>query len=120
MTRSALISSYHELAGEYYDAERHPTSANFRDGSVLLVERWVDDDANPSDINWDVGAGDSVLAEVLNARGLALDRTTALDSSPSMLAYSEKWSASGLRLLPGDATQIPAADASAALVLASL
>jgi SAM-dependent methyltransferase len=112
--------SYHDLADEYYDAERHPTCANFREGSILLVERWLDGQNELSAPRWDVGAGDSVLAEVLAARGIALEGTTALDESPSMLAHSEKWASQGLRLVVGDAEGIPAENGSAAFVLASL
>ena len=61
-----------------------------------------------------------MLAEVLAARGMALDGTTALDESPSMLAHSQKWASQGLHLVVGDAESIPAEDRSAALVVASL
>lgn len=112
--------SYHELADEYYDTGRHPTCANFREGSILLVERWLDGRNGLPIPRWDVGAGDSVLAEVLAGRGIALEGTTALDESPSMLAHSQKWASQGVRLVVGKAESIPAEDGSAAVVLASL
>jgi SAM-dependent methyltransferase len=112
--------SYHDLADEYYDAERHPTCANFREGSVLLVERWLDGQSEVAGPRWDVGAGDSVLAEVLAARGVDLEGTIALDESPSMLAHSAKWAARGLRLVVGKAERIPAENGSVPFVLASL
>ena len=86
---------------------------------MLLVERWVGDGEIAAP-RWDVGAGDSVLAEVLAARGVSLEGTTALDESPSMLAHSQKWTSRGLRLVVGDAESIPAEDGSASLVVASL
>jgi SAM-dependent methyltransferase len=117
---SVRHGSYHELAGEYYDAERHPTCANFREGSILLVERWLAGSTEIPRPRWDVGAGDSVLAEVLAARGVGLEGTTALDESPAMLTHSRRWTSQGLRLVVGDAERIPAEDGAAALVLASL
>jgi SAM-dependent methyltransferase len=112
--------SYDDLAHEYYDAERHPTCANFREGSLRLVERWLGKGDATSGTRWDVGAGESVLAEVLAVRGVGLGGTTALDDSPSMLAHSEKWTSRGLGLAIGDAEAIPAENGSAALVVASL
>jgi SAM-dependent methyltransferase len=117
---SVTHGSYHDLAEEYYDAGRHPTCANFREGSILLVERWLDRQNDLPAPRWDVGAGDSVLAEILAGRGIALVGTTALDESPSMLAHSEKWASQGLRLVVGVAEGIPAENGSAAFVLASL
>ena len=30
--------SYNEIASEYYDAQRHPTCANFREASAQIVD----------------------------------------------------------------------------------
>ena len=117
--RTFAFGSYDDLADEYYDAQRHPTCANFRDGSVSLFESWFSTEVE-DESQWDIGAGESVLAEVIASRGGVLDRMTALDSSPSMLDYSRRWKAFGVRFAVGNATRIPARMSSASLVAASL
>lgn len=114
------VTTYEELAGEYYDARRHPTCASFRTASRAILERWLSDDGPSHGEVWEVGAGASLLAELLSLRNESLDRLLILDSSPSMLRHSEPWRRRGAELVLAPATDIPAADASAELVVSSL
>src|SRR4051812_31374099 len=96
--RPHVAGTYEDLAEEYYDPARHPTSANFRDGSLMLLERSLSLRPSPDGELWDVGAGDSVLAEVLARAGKDLSRVTAVDSSARMLEHSRRWRDLGVEL----------------------
>lgn len=114
------LTTYEELASEYYDARRHPTCANFRTASRAILEHWLPIANSPHGEVWEVGAGASLVAELLSQRDKNLDRLLILDSSPSMLRHSEQWQRHGAELVVAPATDIPAADASAELVVSSL
>lgn len=85
---TAMISEYGELADEYYDPTRHPTCANFRKLSYLLIEKILS--ASPELFNkcLEIGAGRSVMAE-LRKNGLErLGHLTISDKSERMLRHS--------------------------------
>jgi SAM-dependent methyltransferase len=110
--------TYADVADEYYDPSRHPTSANFRSASGAVVRAWLP--AGDVGTVCDVGAGESLAAEVLAEQGSSLERLTLLDSAPEMLAYSEKWLAQGAKSVVGDAEAMPFGDLEFDLVVASL
>lgn len=111
------VSSYDAVASEYYDPVRHPTCDNFREASRALIELMA-----PGDISkcCEVGAGDSILAEVAvrrhgNANGLLLT-----DASASMLQHSSRWQRHGARLAVARADHLPVRDGELQLIVASL
>lgn len=111
--------SYDDLAFEYYDSDRHPTAANFRQASAFVLERWLDLALRPG-LVVEVGAGDSLVAELMRRRGLPLDGLLITDVSAAMLAHSEKWRSYGARLQVADATALPVNNGSVGLLVAVL
>jgi hypothetical protein len=85
---------FDSLADEYYDPELHPTCANFRSGSLILVERFLRSVGPMGGIWCDLGAGNSVLLEVIE-RTLLTDEpfVIAVDGSAQMLDQtpSKRW-----------------------------
>ncbi len=80
--------TYTDLASEYYDAARHPTCANFREASCVLLATWLPGFARPGSKVLEVGAGASIVADWLAKGGRTVARFVATDLSPDMLAYS--------------------------------
>jgi SAM-dependent methyltransferase len=117
----APLARYDVLAEEYYDERRHPTCANFREASARILESWLERFPIDQDgLSFEVGAGDSLLAELLARRGSRLQGLIATDQSPSMLRHSEKWKGTGLQLLVSEADELPLADGSLNLLVSSL
>lgn len=112
------VSPYERLAAEYYDASRHPTSANFREASALILGDWLGS-LNAVDI-LEVGAGRSVVWEVLPQSSASSRNVTITDSSPSMLGYSSDLAGPNVRLMLADARDLPFPSTSFDAVVASL
>jgi SAM-dependent methyltransferase len=110
--------AYERLAGEYYDAERHPTCANFREASRQLIDRLLP--SPPLGRICETGAGDSLLAPLLADRGWDLGGLLLTDASPAMLAHSEGWANAGAQLSVAEAESLPVPSSSLDLVVASL
>jgi SAM-dependent methyltransferase len=114
-----VLDSYDNLAAEYYDAARHPTSANFREASALILSSW-----NEYLIGGrvcEVGAGASLADELLTAgAGLGPHQLILLDSSFAMLAHSRKALPRGAQLVLADAELLPLADQTVDVLIASL
>lgn len=104
--RGAVDATYEDLAGEYYDADRHPTCANFREASGLLTDAWLLADAKHARTFCEVGCGKSLMAETLQ-RGSMFDRLILIDSSHSMLGYSEPWRQHRTDLVLADVARLP-------------
>lgn len=115
----SYAGTYDDLALEYYDAKRHPTSANFREGSQQLLVPWLREFAGPGTHVLEVGAGSSIVAEWLGQDKRSVLRFVATDLSPNMLRYSMA-SASNPELMICDAEQLPFATGSFDLVVSSL
>jgi ubiquinone/menaquinone biosynthesis C-methylase UbiE len=113
------MGTYADLADEYYDPEKHPTSANFRTASREIIRAWLGHPFN-SEVLCDVGAGDSLLADVMTERGLGLSRTVLVDTAPGMLAHSDHWRDLGAKTVVADAEQLPFDDREFGIVVASL
>ena len=113
------VSTYEQIAEEYYDEFLHPTCKDLGKLSACLlnplIERWFPTAGHLLEI----GAGESTLAPISRKKG-ALERTVLLDSSPKMLAYSEVWEKLGACLLiaSADTTGLPSNCAS--LIVSSL
>lgn len=113
-------ATYEDVAGEYYDAIRHPTCANLLDTSHALLRDWMGCGQASSGWLCEIGPGQSALAPAVAEAGGDLRRVVLVDASWSMLACTGRWARCGVRLVQGDARQLPFTDASFALVLASL
>jgi ubiquinone/menaquinone biosynthesis C-methylase UbiE len=112
------VGSYEQVASEYYDALRHPTCANFRLASAYLLERLVPD--VPAEQCCEVGAGDSLLADLIWRRREDLAGLLVTDLNPAMLEYSRRWERQGATLAVAAASQLPVPDSSLFLLVASL
>ncbi len=115
-----VLGTYEDVASEYYDAHRHPTCANFREASCSLLDQWLRTFSFGSGWVCEVGAGKSLLAELLAARGRSLSRVVLIDSSPGMLAYSKRWCALGASLALATVEMLPLVSESVELLVASV
>jgi ubiquinone/menaquinone biosynthesis C-methylase UbiE len=109
------LHPYSSVAAEYYNAERHPTCRNFRDASRSFLREALHI-AQPRGRGLEVGAGDSLLAEL---EGEAFERLILLDNSTEMLSYSKRFQRIA-RLVVGDARALPFPSSSISLIAASL
>jgi len=101
---------YEAIAPEYYDAVRHPTSANFRFASARLLRDVAGRLVTKSSDIVEVGCGDSVLMEVLKESQLFPRRVVLTDASPTMLAYSRHWLGEGVELVVSEAESLMFSD----------
>jgi SAM-dependent methyltransferase len=101
-----IASSYELVAMEYYDPERHPTCANFREASRIVLRRMPSLVSGHLNI-CEVGPGKSLLAEVLAQTNGNVASLTLVDESPSMLRYSEAWRNLGVELRVASAFVLP-------------
>ena len=115
----ARRASYEELAQEYYDPKRHPTCANFRVASRILLDRWLGRSSLCGTF-LEVGPGRSLVAEWLAMKQESLDRLLLGDSSRSMLGYSVCRRDVGARLLLADARALPLPPSSILTLVSSL
>ena len=96
--------AYENIAAEYYDLNRHPTCANFRELSAKFLAAKLNALPILASV-LEVGAGSSLAAELLPS-DYDLRRLTISDHSPAMLKHSEKWTEFGASLLLTDAEQL--------------
>lgn len=111
---------YGVVAEEYYDERRHPTCANFREASARILEAWLERLPGGQGLSCEVGAGASVLAELLVRSGQGLRDRIISDSSLSMLQHSKRWMAEGLRAVVCRAESLPLRNSSLSLLISSL
>ena len=97
------LSTYDDVANEYYDAVRHPTCANFSELSAVFLGPRIQKYASAAIAILEVGAGRSIVAPFIAASGMPLSRVTLLDQSRHMLEYSTEWAWRGANLLVADA-----------------
>jgi ubiquinone/menaquinone biosynthesis C-methylase UbiE len=113
------LRRYDIVAGEYYDALRHPTCKNLRDASLQILRHVLDGRFWPG-LACEVGAGASLLAEVwLEIYGGA-ERLILTDASEAMLTYSRRFIPAGARLAVAQAEALPLPDRSVGLVASML
>jgi SAM-dependent methyltransferase len=116
----SALSTYDDVAAEYYDAVRHPTCANFSElGAIFLLPR-IQEYASAAKAILEVGAGRSIVAPVVAASGLPLSSVTLLDQSQRMLEHSKEWEQRGANLLVADAANTGLPPNSFQLVVSSL
>lgn len=118
MTKYALVS-YDRLADEYYDSVRHPTCANFRAASKILLNSQIEL-IEPNKKVCEVGCGMSEVAEILHDSKKRVDHLFLLDESIRMLSYSFRWANKGARLLQGNSMALPFQLKSLDAIVASL
>jgi SAM-dependent methyltransferase len=99
-------ATYELVAHEYYDSNRHPTCANFREASRLLLRKWLLPFRKCQRL-CEVGAGKSITAEIICSENNRLDGLTIVDESPAMLAHSRPWVHDGASLTIGNASRLP-------------
>jgi ubiquinone/menaquinone biosynthesis C-methylase UbiE len=118
---ASQVRNYSSVAAEYYDADMHPTCANFRRAGELLIERW-----RPflehvrRDQIIEVGAGKSQVADLLAAEGLRLDNLMISDECEEMLEHSDSFRDLGASLVECNAREIPVPDDSVRVLVALL
>jgi SAM-dependent methyltransferase len=113
------VGCYDDLADEYYDAARHPTCRNFRDASARYIKSAISA-LEMHGLMVDVGAGNSVLAELCAKGGGSLANLLLIDRAPGMLAHSERYRPHAVRMTVGDATLMPLRPLSTSIIVASL
>jgi SAM-dependent methyltransferase len=99
-------AAYEALASEYYDSTWHPTCANFRYASCLLIKPWLEKFANDRPV-CEIGAGMSIAAELLAESNSSLSNLYLTDSVQSMLEHSLKWEAARPRAFVAEAGNLP-------------
>jgi SAM-dependent methyltransferase len=114
------ISSYEEIAAEYYDPLRHPTCANFSELSEAFLEPRIRLFSLRAQHVLEVGCGRSIAARVLAEGKLSDAKLTLLDQSPRMLAHSRQWISADTKLMVGDARATGLESANYDLLVSSL
>lgn len=113
--------TYSELYSEYYDPVKHPTCADFRDASRKLLRDLIGQGSiQPEGSACEVGAGHSLVAEVLTDLKKAIEGLLITDVSLEMLSYSNHFRDYGASLLVADAHNLPFGDESIDVLFAIL
>jgi len=111
------LSSYSEIATEYYDERRHPTCANFRAASAFILRTWLRSFLKRNSVIVETGAGASVALELIQDLRVPAALIVS-DRSPAMLNQRHEF-ISGTCLV-SDAEQLAVRSASVDAILASL
>lgn len=119
-TTGTALSTYDDIAAEYYDAVRHPTCANFFELSAAFLVPRIQKYAPAAKAILEVGTGRSIVAPIVAADKLPLSHVTLLDQSPRMLEHSRDWGERGAKLLVADATSTGLPRTSFELIVSSL
>src|ERR1700735_627719 len=114
------LGTYEEIALEYYDVRRHPTCANFREATRIALRRFIGRFGSEKQTICEVGAGRSILVEELTRFHLHAEKILLIDSSPSMLKYSERFREKRISRSEGDATQLHLKSRSVEILVSSL
>jgi SAM-dependent methyltransferase len=114
------LSTYDDIAAEYYDAVRHPTCANFFELSAAFLVPRIQKYAPAAKSILEVGTGRSIVAPAMAAKELPVSHVTLLDRSPRMLEHSRDWERRGARLVVADAASTGLPPTSFQLIVSSL
>jgi SAM-dependent methyltransferase len=112
--------AYGPLAEEYYDPQRHPTCANFRTASALLLGRMLASLRLETAVVCEVGAGRSIVPDLVPDWAERLCELVLVDASPEMLAHSATAIEQGAVPEIADARALPFPADRFDLVIASL
>jgi len=116
--RYPVMNNYELLGPEYYDAVRHPTCAELRFASKALISTSLPTESEG--LLLEVGAGDSLLAELLVEHGRSLSQLLITDANPAMLTHSTHWRRSGARTALATSDALPVRDGEVGLIISSL
>lgn len=115
------IGTYSELSAEYYDPVNHPTCADFRSASRELLHDLIEGSVIQVDGSaCEVGAGKSLVAEVLLRLEREIQNFLITDISFEMLWHSRNFSDYGASLLVADAYNLPLRDETMDMIFAIL
>jgi SAM-dependent methyltransferase len=120
---SSSLDSYEIVASEYYDESKHPTCADFRDGSASLLRKVLTTFRPWTRVLCETGCGNSLLCELfLNGYPHPdLRQINLVDYSPTMLRYStDRWTHSCVTAHVCDARDLPVVSGSVDVLVASL
>jgi ubiquinone/menaquinone biosynthesis C-methylase UbiE len=112
--------TYGDVASEYYDPQRHPTCANFREASDHIIWSWLREILTSDVAVLETGAGRSTVAEWLAKHPLDLRAFFATDIALEMLGYTCATSRRPPILCVCDAEALPFAANSFQVVVSSL
>jgi hypothetical protein len=112
--------SYSAIADEYYDQRRHPTCANFRQACRIALREFYKWPKLVGVRICELGAGKSIVAELMLRAGVSLARLTISDKHREMLRFSEGFVADGAKLALMDAERLPRRQAKFDLVFAMM
>jgi hypothetical protein len=111
---------YDALADEYYNEDLHPTCANFREASRMLVRAWLSSYGLKSPA-CDLGAGKSLLCEVADELAITRSGIVAVDSGVRMLNHTRaQWPDMDAQCLRAEVSDLPFTSGSQCRALASL
>src|SRR5258706_9250101 len=113
------MAASEQLSKEYYNSETHPTCHNFREASAKYIKKSLSEIDLAGDLV-EVGAGSSVLAELLSDSERELQNVLLTDISLGMLKHSVRFKKMGAALLVADATKLPLKSKSLSGIIASL
>jgi Methyltransferase domain len=120
MNYSMVLTPYEAVADEYYDDESHPTCRNFGELSSKFLYPRIRQLAHSSKRALEVGAGESILADVFDRERLPLSRVTIFDQSRGMLQHSKQWIGKGAVAMIRDARRTGLQKGTYDLAVASL
>jgi SAM-dependent methyltransferase len=110
--------AYARIAFEYYDATRHPTSANLAAASQRLLHEWFARRRMGNAWICEIGPGRSLVADELRAADAR--RLLLVDASETMLEYSRPWVVQGACAIVGNALALPLGSDTVDVLVASL
>jgi ubiquinone/menaquinone biosynthesis C-methylase UbiE len=87
--KSITEVTYGYLAKEYYDELLHPTCANFRIASKELINDFIKTSNIRKNNVLEIGAGKSVLIEVLEELNFSIENLIISDKEKNMLHHTE-------------------------------
>jgi len=117
VTAHNSLGSYSQLASEYYDSQRHPTCANFREASAAILRSWFSAFLTPGIVILETGAGASLAAELKIEMKLPVALILS-DQSAEMLSKSDGGSSD--RRVVSDAEHLAFRSRSVDAIVASL
>jgi ubiquinone/menaquinone biosynthesis C-methylase UbiE len=115
---SESLAPYSRVAAEYYDEARHPTCRNFRDASRFYLQRALLK-TPVVETCLEVGAGQSLVADLVKLGVIRTEHLFLLDSSIEMRSYSKPFTDIA-DLVVGDACRLPFGNETISLIAASL
>lgn len=115
-----FLSSYSDIASEYYDRDLHPTCAALRELSSKYIFPRISKKLISENSFLDIGAGRSILGEYFIDTGASLQNLTILDESQEMLLHSNEFLNIGANSILASASDTGLESRSFDIIVASL